>query len=368
MRNRIFLAAAVIMIIVFIAIILIKIMGNKFGIENNLLKEQSAQEEKRESSEAIAKQEIFAEVFDRANKRCAELSTEEKIGQIFLVRYPEDRQAEILKEFKFGGYLFFERDFKGKSHDEIKSELEGLQEVYDIPILTAVDEEGGRVVRISSNKKLADSKFKSPRELYLEGGFDRIREDTLAKSEFLQDLGINLNLAPVVDVSTDEKDYMYKRALGENTELTSEFARTVISASKLGKVSFTLKHFPGYGNNLDTHTGSSTDTKSYEEILNRDLPPFKTGIEAGAEAILVSHNIVKAIDPDNPASLSPKVHEVLRKDLSFDGVIITDDLYMGAVSDDAEAVVKAILAGNDLIIVTDYEGSIKAVKKALEER
>ena len=97
------------------------------------------------------------------------------------------------------------------------------------------------------------------------------------------------------------------------------------------------------------------------------MPPFEKGIKEGAEAVLVSHNIVKSIDGENPASLSPKVHELLRKKLGFTGVIITDDLYMGAVSEDKDAVVKAVLAGNDLIIVTDYEKSIQDVKKAILE-
>jgi len=97
------------------------------------------------------------------------------------------------------------------------------------------------------------------------------------------------------------------------------------------------------------------------------LPPFKAGIEEGAEAVLVSHNIVKSIDGENPASLSPKIHELLRNKLNFTGVIITDDLYMGAVSEDQDAVVKAVLAGNDLIIVTDYEKSIQDVKQGVLE-
>ncbi len=97
------------------------------------------------------------------------------------------------------------------------------------------------------------------------------------------------------------------------------------------------------------------------------MPPFETGIKEGAEAVLVSHNIVKSIDGENPASLSPKIHELLRNELNFTGVIITDDLYMGAVSEDQDAVVKAVVAGNDLIIVTDYEKSIQDVKQGVLE-
>ena len=96
------------------------------------------------------------------------------------------------------------------------------------------------------------------------------------------------------------------------------------------------------------------------------MPPFKAGIEAGAEAVLVSHNVVTSIDKNNPASLSKKVHELLRKDLKFTGIIITDAIDMGAVANDKNATVKALQAGNDLIITTDYKASIDSVKNALK--
>ena len=160
---------------------------------------------------------------------------------------------------------------------------------------------------------------------------------------------------------------MYERTLGQGTALTSTYAKTVIQASKGTGVSYTLKHFPGYGNNADTHTGSATDTRTYDDLLANDLPPFEAGIDAGAEAILVSHNIVTSIDPDNPASLSPSIHNLLRNQLNFTGITIADDLSMGAVSSIDNAAVKAILAGNDLIITTNYKQDISAIKQAIND-
>lgn len=311
--------------------------------------------------------EVFEGFFEEAEEKLKDLSLEERIGQIFLVRYPEEGAVDNLLKYKFGGYLLFERDFKDKTEEEIKSEIAVLQENSSIPLLIAADEEGGKVVRISSNQNLTSEKFKSPSELYNLGGFEKIKEDTIEKSRILYNLGVNLNLAPVVDVSTNSKDYIYPRTLGENTQLTSEYAEVVISSSKAGKVSYALKHFPGYGSNIDTHKGSAVDNKSYDEILANDLPPFKAGIEAGAEAVLVSHNIVNCIDAENPASLSRGIHEILREKLGFRGVVITDDLDMGATLNDQDRVIKAILAGNDLLIVTDYEKAINDTKKALEE-
>ena len=310
---------------------------------------------------------IFSDYYVLAYNKLKEMSLDEKIGQILLVRYPDSNAEEILKKYKFGGYLFFEKDFKNKTKDQVINMMNGLNKVANIPILTAVDEEGGRVVRVSSNPNLAKEKFKSPKELYDEGGLNLIKQDTIEKSKLLKSLGINLNLAPVVDVSTDPKDYMYNRTIGENSSITSDYARTVISASKGTGVSYTLKHFPGYGNNADTHTGTSVDTRLYTDIQKNDLPPFQAGIAAGAEAILVSHNVVNSIDQNNPASLSSSIHNLLRDELSYTGIIMTDDISMDALDEIDNTTVKAILAGNDLIITTDYEKSISEIKKAIEE-
>ncbi len=311
---------------------------------------------------------IFSDYYDLAYDKLQTMSMSEKIAQILLVRYPDENQVSILENYQFGGYVFFAKDFSNKTKSEVQSMINSLQDVSKIPILTAVDEEGGEVVRVSSNPNLASERFKSPSELYKLGGFDLIKEDTIKKSNLLNELGINLNLAPVVDVSTDSSDYMYSRALGEGTELTSVYAKTVIEASKGLGVSYTLKHFPGYGNNADTHYGTSVDNRTYEDISSNDLPPFKAGIDAQAEAVLVSHNIVSSIDADNPASLSIDIHNLLRDDLDFTGIIITDDLAMGSVSTIDDAPVEAILAGNDLIITTDYEGTINSIKTAINNQ
>ena len=310
---------------------------------------------------------IFSDYYDLAYDKLKEMTLDEKIGQLLLVRYPDTNGVELLKEYGFAGYVFFEKDFKNRTKEEIVSMMNSLEEASDIPIVTAVDEEGGKVVRVSSNPALRDSAFMSPSELYSLGGFDKIENDTKEKSKLLKSLGINVNLAPVVDVSTDSSDYMYERTLKEDTALVSEYAKTVIEASKGTGVSYTLKHFPGYGSNADTHTGTSTDTRSLEDIMNNDIPPFEAGINSGAEAVLVSHNIVNSIDMANPASLSPNVHDLLRDDLGFTGVIITDDIAMDAVSGIADVAVFAVKAGNNLIITTDYEESFNSIKTAVND-
>ena len=310
---------------------------------------------------------IFKNYYILAYDKLSKLTLDEKIGQLLLVRYPDSNAIEALKKYKFGGYIFFERDFKNKTKQEVKNMIKSLQQNANIPLLTAVDEEGGKVVRVSSNPNLAKEKFKSSQELYNLGGLDQIKTDTIEKSKLLNNLGLNLNLAPVVDVTTDPNAYMYERSLGKNTQLTSDYAKTVIEASKGTGVSYSLKHFPGYGNNADTHTSGSVDQRTYDEILKNDLPPFQAGITVGAEAVLVSHNTVTNIDSSNPASLSTSVHNLLRNELAFTGIIITDDLAMGAVSSIPNATVKAITAGNDIIITTDFEASFNSIKSAIQD-
>ena len=311
---------------------------------------------------------LFGKYYKKSLRKLKNMSIDQKIGQLLLVRYPEEEQKDVLKKYQFGGYLFFAKDFRNKTKDEVISMINDLQSASKIPILTAVDEEGGIVVRVSSNPNLRSERFLSSQKLYELGGFDKIKEDTIEKSNLLKELGLNLNLAPVVDVSTNKDDYMYERSIGQNSDITAEYAKTVISASKGSGVSYTLKHFPGYGNNIDTHTASSIDNRSLDDIEKNDLPPFKAGIEAKAEAILVSHNIVDSIDNKNPASISPKVHKLLRKNLNFSGIVITDDLEMGATKDIEDKSVKAILAGNDLLIVTDYLESINEIKNAINNK
>ena len=132
-----------------------------------------------------------------------------------------------------------------------------------------------------------------------------------------------------------------------------------------------LKHFPGYGNNADTHTGIAIDKRPMEQFTSADLLPFRAGFESGGAttSVLVSHNIVECMDPNLPASLSPAVHHILRTELGFEGVVMTDDLAMDAVaaySKNGAVAVMALQAGNDLVLTTDYRTQIPKVLEALE--
>ncbi len=298
------------------------------------------------------------------------MSTEEKVAQMFLARCPEDENLFLYLSMKPGGFIMFGRDFTGKTKVEVANNINYYQENSDIPMIIGVDEEGGTVVRVSSNANLADERFKSPQELFNLGGYEEIKKDTEEKSNLLKSLGINLNLSPLADVSTNVDDFIFDRSFGKSAEETAQYVKNVVETAKKNKISSTLKHFPGYGNNTDTHTGSAYDERPYDEFLSSDFIPFKAGIDAGAESILVSHNIVKSIDAENPASLSKKVIDILRNDMKFTGIIMTDDLSMSAISDNSAYIpeVMAVMAGNDMLIVSDLERSYNLLLSAVTNK
>jgi len=323
----------------------------------------------------------------RIDALLASLTLEEKVGQLFFVRCPADMAAEDVSTYHLGGYILFGRDFKDSSDNwltkeqvvqAISSYQSAAQTATGIPLLIGSDEEGGSVTRASRNPNLFDSKFKSPQWLWQnqhEHG-NIFAEDAWEKSNALLALGINVNLAPVADVATDPNAFIYDRTLGQDAQTTAVYVETTVNAMKESGIGSVLKHFPGYGHNVDTHTGIAVDHRYYQEFLDTDFLPFAAGIAAGkledgrqCAAVLVSHNIVTCMDPELPASLSPAVHRVLRDELGFTGVAMTDDLAMDAVEayvEDGSVAVMAIVAGNDLVITSDYRTQIPKVIEAVQ--
>ena len=245
-----------------------------------------------------------------------------------------------------------------------------LQEKQKYPLLIAVDEEGGYVTRVSRLKAFRDEKFASPRYYYETGGYELLEETEKEKAELLTSLGINLNLAPVADVSTNENDFINNRTFGRNAKETAELIRHMVQYANKYNIGSCLKHFPGYGNNEDTHTGISIDNRDYQSLKDNDFLPFKAGIEENAPCVLVSHNIITSIDSNYPASLSNKVIGELRN-LNYNNVVITDDLAMDAVKnyvENNEAATLAINAGNDMIITSDFESMYQELLQSIKDK
>ena len=321
------------------------------------------------ASGAAAESENFVPM-DQAQVILDKMSLEEKIGQMFLIRYSDDQTVlSDIAQYNPGGILLFAKDFENHTKESIKAQLDTCQQASGTPLIIGVDEEGGVVTRISRFTNFRSERFKSPQDLYAEGGFERIASDTDEKCALLKSIGINVNLAPVADVSEDPSSFIYDRTIGQNAEITSEYVRTVVGRMKANGMGSALKHFPGYGDNGDTHTDIITDTRPLGAFVSGDLLPFQAGIDEGTDIVLVSHNIVSCMDPDYPASISPTVHALLRNTIGFDGVIMTDDLVMSAITeytDGKSAAVQAVIAGNDLLCCSDYAVQVPAVIEAVK--
>ena len=315
--------------------------------------------------------EIIEPVIDPLDELLSGMTLEEKVGQLFFVRCPAENGAEDVASYHLGGYILFGRDTKDKTAAAVIETIHSYQSAADIPLLIGVDEEGGTVVRVSSNPHLRASKFQSPQKIYAKGGMESILADTAEKDRLLKALGFNVNLAPVADLSTDPNDFIYSRSFGQDAAATSEYIAAVTAQMHADGVGSSLKHFPGYGSNVDTHTGIARDCRPLEQFRAEDFLPFSAGFASGdTVSVMVSHNIMECVDDTLPASLSPAVHELLRNELGFTGVIMTDDLAMEAVAayaGDGSVAVMALQAGNDMIITGDYPTQIPKVIAAVEE-
>ena len=346
-------------VLMLILLLLLSVLIGMYFL-NNPQKEKKKESKKEQIIEnKEIKNSLFKFYSKEASKKVNDMSTEEKVGQLFLVRYDKS-QTNKYKDYYPGGYILFARDFENHTKESIKEELTNLQNNNKYPLILGVDEEGGYVTRVSRFKAFREEKFKSPRAYYDEGGYELLEQTENEKLSLLKELGLNLNLAPVADISTDENDFIYSRSFGKDANETSEFIKNMVSFANNNEINSCLKHFPGYGNNKDTHTGIAVDERSYDNFLENDFKPFQAGIDANVPSILVSHNIINCMDPNKPASL--------RETLKFTGIIMTDDLAMDAVSsyvNENVASTLAINAGNDMIITSDFENMYQEVLNAV---
>lgn len=338
----------------------------EYGV--NLLDKDVEDKKKTKEETNILKGGIFEKYYTKANRKLSSMTLEEKVGQLFLVRYNKD-DVEYLSNFNPGGYILFAKDFENHTKESMKKEIDDDQQLNKYPLIIGVDEEGGTVTRVSRFESFRNERFKSPKAYYEEGGLDLLEQTETEKATLLKELGINLNLAPVADVTTNPNDFIYNRTFGFDFKTTSTLIKKMVDFTNKNGINSCLKHFPGYGNNVDTHTGVAIDNRSYESFVNNDFLPFKAGIEAKVPSVLVSHNIINALDSEHPASLSSSVIKELRTTLNHTGIIMTDDLAMDAVKsyvEDGKAATLAIQAGNDMIITSDFISMYKEVLSSIE--
>lgn len=314
-----------------------------------------------------------AETKEKARKIMADMTLEEKVGQLFLLHYPGDgsgtvaQATALIDKYHPGGYLVFASMFENNTTAGVQKKIADTQAASDIPLLFTVDEEGGiaasgnRVVRVSKYPQYGHDPFRSPQELKAAGGLAAVAADAVDKANFLANLGLNVNHAPVADVA-GPGGMMYGRTWGGDGLENAKYVETLVEASEGAGMPTTLKHFPGYGGtSSDTHNGFAVNDLSLEDFYYNDLLPFHAGIAAGSRAVMVTHNTINCLDTANPASLSPAVYNMLRDEMYFDGVAMTDDLAMKAITNftgAGQASLRALQAGADMAMTATPDQDI----------
>ncbi|BBM16933.1 beta-N-acetylhexosaminidase [Enterococcus avium] len=339
---------------------------NKTSTTVESAKSTESTKEEKQITESKKEEMTAKEKMDKVMK---EMTLEEKVGQLFMARVPEQNQTADIQTYHLGGYLLFDRDMEGKGQSEIKQAITSYQETSKIPMFIGSDEEGGTVSRLSRNQIVSPA-FESPQTSYQKNGWDGVTQEIDRKAQVFGELGIQLGMFPDADVSTDPQSFIYDRTIGMDAAGTSHYVKLTVEEMKKQKLGSTLKHFPGYGNNRDSHVEIVTDNRSIDELRKNDFLPFEAGIKAGADSIMVSHNIVQAIDGERPASISKPVHDVIRNELGFTGVIMTDDMDMAGLANftsQEEAGLQALQAGNDMILSSSYGTQIPYILEAIKK-
>lgn len=303
-----------------------------------------------------------------------EMTSREKIGQLFMVGFMgttvTSELASFIKEYKPGGVILFSRNLE--SVEQIVELTNDLQRCSpQSPLLISIDQEGGRVSRLPKGFTIFP-----PCELIgrcNSGELAYAVAATTAKE--LRAVGINMNMAPVLDVNSNpDNPVIGDRAFGSVSDVVSEMALVTAAGLQDNKVVACGKHFPGHGDtNADSHKELPVVEASRERLETVELPPFRRAAAAGIETMMTAHVLYKALDDLLPATLSPDIiTHLLREQMQYDGVVLTDDLEMHAIVDHygpGDAAVRAFLAGCDvLLICKDRDREIAAfesVEKAV---
>ena len=301
-----------------------------------------------------------------------ELNLSQKIAQMFITGYSgfdfkHCPDFVTLLGQGLGGVIFFTQNIE--SEEQFKSEIREMKKSAALPLFFSIDQEGGRVERtqnIHNGTKYLSAKFARER------GENFLREQTAEMLKELENYGINMNFAPVLDVNTEkENPIINERAYSDKADEVISAAETVLSEYKKHKIIPVGKHFPGHGAaKKDSHLTLPEIDVSLEELTQKHIRPFKSAVEMGLKAVMVAHVHYSAIDEDNiPASLSKNViQKLLRQDLRFNGVVISDDMVMGGVQSYSpfEACKKGIEAGVNMFIYRNTDKSVLDLISDLE--
>lgn len=278
------------------------------------------------------------------------LSLDDKIRTLLIVNYPGTDSASLqdyLMRYRPGGFILMGSNIPA-SPDELSLLTSALRGSEELPRYIGIDEEGGEVKRLPYDEFAGANTLRD----------EPVEDTTLAfhgRGDLLNSVGINLNFGVVADVSADPQSFIYGRSFGSDGTAAGERVAAAVEAEDSSVLS-TIKHFPGHGSAPgDSHVGVPTSPMNYEQWLSSDALPFQAGIDAGADMVMFGHLSFPAID-SLPASLSPAWHAILRQQLGYSGVIITDDMTMlehsslPEYSDPINNAVMALAAGNDILL------------------
>lgn len=337
--------------IVIIIIIVLAILGiNNRSIFND--DEQVIQDKQQIKQENLT-------IDEKVDKTVESMSQTEKLGQMVMIGIQgtkvDDDSLYMLNQYHMGGVILFDRNME--SPEQVKQLTSDLQAQSNekVPLFIGIDEEGGDVVRMA--EKLTPPP--SQKEIGATGDIEQAKTWAIKTAKSLKDMGINVNFAPVADVGSNDK-----RSYSTDTNTVIDFVRAATKGYQQENIIYSLKHFPGIGKGrVDSHVDSSSIDVAKEVLMTEDIIPFKTIIDENDPNdyfILVSHLKYPALDEEYPASLSSKIMtDLLRNELGYKGIIITDDMEMGAVANhnDFRSIgVKAVKAGADIVLVChEYE-------------
>lgn len=302
------------------------------------------------------------------------MTVQEKIGQLVLVGLEgttmDDTALKLIKDYHVGGFIFF-KDNMTSTQQSVKlfNELKQANAANPVPLWLSIDEEGGRVTRFPEEyvKLPSSGKIGSQKDLELTKRVGGLIADKVSG------LGLNMVFAPVLDINSNPNNPVIgDRSYGTSADEVSEQGIASMKGIQENGVVPVVKHFPGHGDtSVDSHLGLPVVAHDLKRLHEMELVPFQQVIDEGADVVMVAHLLMNSMDPDTPSSYSkPVITDLLREEMGFKGVVITDDMTMGAVSGSAdvgEASVKSILAGSNIVLIGHEYNVEIAVIQALTE-
>ena len=348
--------------------------GGDHGI-TEISSKESVNTEKKPVDTTETTEDAVSELVD---KTMAEMSLHDKVCQMMFVT-PEgltgtddvmvagDATKQALQAYPVGGIIYFANNFDNV--DQTRDMISNTQSYSKIGLFIATDEEGGRVNRIMDT---LGTTYIGPMYDYKDDGPDAAFENAKTIASDMSALGFNLDFAPVADVwSNPDNTVIGDRAYSDDYAQAAELVGSAVKGFQDGGVICTLKHFPGHGDTAeDSHYSSAYVNRTKAQIMADEMQPFRTGIDAGAELVMVGHLIVPDID-ELPSTLSYKIAtEMLRGDMEFDGVAITDSMEMESIADNygvADSAVMAVQAGMDMLLQpADLAAAVNAIVTAVQ--